>query len=316
MPVDSGFEALLADPRNHVRPPPAHIPIEKVRKAANAAMLGNRRTKIHATADFSLPAPGRFLRARLYRPSPAPGLPAALFCHGGGWIWGDLETHDAICRDIAVYSEAAVLSLEYRLAPETPYPGALEDVTAALNWLAASAPALGLDGGRLAICGDSAGGNLAFAAALLARDNANLPRINFVGLLYPVVDPGCDSGSQTEFSSDYLLTGEAMRYFWGQYLNGRSGAADPLFAPLNADLSGLPPTTIATAEFDILRDEGEQLADRLAAAGVPVQKRRYPGMIHGFASFPDLTPMASVCLAELSLDLRKAFNGPKREMTT
>ena len=316
MPVDSGFEALLADPRNHVRPPPAHIPIEKVRKAANAAMLGNRRTKIHATADFSLPAPGRFLR-RAALSSLARARPAGpLFCHGGGWIWGDLETHDAICRDIAVYSEAAVLSLEYRLAPETPYPGALEDVTAALNWFAACRAGPGPRRRPPCDLRRQRRRQSRLRCGALARDNANLPRINFVGLLYPVVDPGCDSGSQTEFSSDYLLTGEAMRYFWGQYLNGRSGAADPLFAPLNADLSGLPPTTIATAEFDILRDEGEQLADRLAAAGVPVQKRRYPGMIHGFASFPDLTPMASVCLAELSLDLRKAFNGPKREMTT
>ena len=305
MPVDPSFAALLADPRNEVRPPPEHVPLEKVRRAANALMLAAPRPKVHAVEAFDAGSVARELRLRLYRPSAEANLPAILFFHGGGWVWGDLDTHDALCRGLALRSGCAVIAVDYRLAPETPFPGPLDDGLAALRWVAQNVATLGLDGDRLALCGDSAGGNLAIGTALAARRDG--PALRYLALLYPAIEPACDSASQNAFARGYMLTQEAMRWLWAAYVSDAAHIEDPLFAPLNADLGGLPATTVSTAEFDILRDEGEAFADQLAAAGVSVRKRRYTGMIHGFASLPHLTPIASVAIADIGADLRAAL---------
>jgi len=300
MPVDPCFAALLADPRNEARPPPAHVPLAKARKAANAAMIGAPGPQMHGVADFALTLDDRVLGLRLYRPTADANLPCLVFLHGGGWVWGSLETHDALCREWARRAGCAVLAVDYRLAPETPFPGPADDALAALQWVANAAPALGLDASRLALGGDSAGGALALSAALRARDVGL--RLRYLSLLYPVLDPACDSASQREFATGHILTRDVMRWFWRCYLG------DAEAAPLDADLSGLPPTTVATAECDILRDEGEAFAERLAAAGVAVRPRRYAGMIHGFALFPQITPFATACIEDLADDLKAAWN--------
>jgi acetyl esterase len=305
MPVDPCFAALLADPRNEIRPPPEHVPFEKVRRAANGAMAAASGPPVYAVEALVAANGGRELALRLYRPSAAGRLPAIVFLHGGGWVFGDLDTHDAPCRALARESGCAVIAVAYRLAPETRFPGAAEDALAALRRIAAAAGALGLDGGRLPLCGDSAGGNLAIAAALMARRRGTALR--GLGLLYPAIDPACASASQEAFARGHMLTQEGMRWLWRAYLGPGTRFDDPLAAPLNAELGGLPPTTVATAECDILRDEGEAFAGRLAAAGVAVRKRRYDGLIHGFVLFPDLAPAASRALAALGADLRAAL---------
>lgn len=306
MPVDPCFAAMLADPRNEARPPPPHVLMEKARKAANAAMIGEPGPKLYAVADFAIPVGGRPLSVRLYRPSAQSNLPILVFLHGGGWVWGGLDTHDAMCRELARHTECAVFSLDYRLAPETPFPGPAEDGFAALRWISEFAPALGLDASRIARGGDSAGANLAIAAALRARGAG--PKLRYLALLYPALDPACDSPSQHEFAAGHILTRDMMRWFWGCYRGSGDPKRDPLFAPLGADLHGLPPTTIATAECDILRDEGEAFANLLAAAGVSTLKRRHAGMIHGFVLFPQIARAATTCLQHLADDLTSAFN--------
>ncbi len=307
MPVDPCFAPLLADPRNEARPPPAHVSMEKARRAANAAMVGSPGPQLHAVAELAFLADGRWLPVRLYRPSAQADLPILLFLHGGGWVWGSLDTHDALCRELAQRSGCAVVSLEYRLAPETRFPGPADDAFAALRWIWRQAPALGLDPTRLAVGGDSAGGCLAVATALRARE-AGI-ELRHMALIYPALDPACDSPSQREFATGHILTRDAMRWFWRSYLGSDDPTPDPLFAPLGADLGGLPPTSVATAECDILRDEGEALVDRLAAAGVPARRRRYAGMIHGFVLFPQITGTATACLEDLAGDLAAALKG-------
>ena len=300
MPVDPCFAELLANPRNAVRPPPSTVPLEKVRQAANIAMQLAPRPAIHAVEDIVAQGPAGPLRLRLYRPANTPALPIIVFIHGGGFVFGDLDTHDGLCRTLALESGAAVVAVEYRLAPETRFPGAIEDCTAALHCVVRDAQMLGLDPSRIALCGDSAGGALALATALIARDSG--PAIRHVALLYPMVDPHCSSISQTQFATGYMLTQAAMHWFWTCYLG--EATPGPLAALLTADLKGLPPIYLATAEYDPLRDEGEALADRLAAAGCSVTRRRYAGMIHGFALMPQLTPWAGQALRDIAHAMR------------
>lgn len=305
MTIDPCFAELLANPRNEVRPPPAEIPIEKVRKAANAFMLLAPRPPIHSVEELAMPGPGGSIGLRLYRPQPRRDLPVIVFFHGGGFVFGDLETHDGLCRMLARKADAVVIAVDYRLAPETRFPGPLEDCHAAVAWTAREAERLGVDPARIAVCGDSAGGNLAVATALLARTRG--PRLRYMAALYPTFDPLCASPSQIEFANGYMLTQDGMRWFWGSYLGDAQQATNPLAALLTADLAGLPPAFIATAEFDPLRDEGEELAERLAAKGNQVTRRRYAGMIHGFAGMPQFTPVAEQAIGDVAAAIRSAI---------
>jgi acetyl esterase len=261
---------------------------------------------IHAIAEFSVAGPGGQIAVRAYRPSDDANLPGTLFCHGGGFVVGDLETHDALCRSLAFSSGCAVFSVDYRLAPETKFPGPIRDCQAVLAWLNANAARLDVDSSRLAACGDSAGANLVVAAALLARNGG--PRLRHLGLIYPITDAACDTASMHEFASGYVLTRAAMQWFWSLYLEDSADASNPLASVLRADLSGLPTTTILTAEFDPLRDEGEAFASKLRAAGVAVDARRFNGMIHGFVGMPQLTSMAAAAIDHLATDLRAALS--------
>lgn len=244
--------------------------------------------------DLRLPLPGRNVAARLFIPAhqEAPH-PAILYFHGGGWVLGTLDTHDAACRELAGYSGCAVLSVAYRLAPEHPFPAGLDDGFEALQWMAANAAALRLDPRRLAVAGDSAGANIAAAVAILARDHGDAT-LSYQALIYPVTDADFDRESYIRNGAgNYFLSADAMRWYWRQYLGNRLPREEPLAAILHyPDLSGLPPATLLTAEFDPLRDEGEAYAKRLAEAGVFVRSIEAPGMIHGFFGMTGLVPDA------------------------
>jgi acetyl esterase len=305
MPVDPCFTALLADRRNELRPPPSHVSLADVRAANKSFLLQAPGPPIHAVEEFAAVGPAGPVALRIYRPSAIRCLPATLFCHGGGFVLGDLDTHDALCRSIALSAECVVVSVDYRRAPETKFPGPVEDCYAALAWLAAHAPRLEIDPGRLALCGDSAGGNLAVAAALLARSRG--PTLRHLVLFYPITDAACDTASMREFARGYILTRSAMQWFWSSYLENPQDAANPLASVLRAELAGLPTTTIVTAEFDPLRDEGEAFADRLRTSGVTVFARRYPGMIHGFAGMPHMTSAAVLAVRDVASDMQATY---------
>jgi acetyl esterase len=223
--------------------------------------------------------------ARIYRPESGEGesLPTVLFIHGGGFVIGSIETHENQARTICRDTRSVIVSLDYRLAPETKWPGAVEDSYAALQWTAANIADLGGDADRLAIAGDSAGGNLAAVTALLARDGG--PALCAQLLIYPAVDfdPDHPYPSRVDNAEGYFLTAEDMEWFSGNYVPEGTDPHDPRLSPLRAEsLAGLPPAVVLTAEFDPLRDEGEAYAAALAAAGVSVKAHRFDGLIHGF----------------------------------
>jgi acetyl esterase len=307
MALDLKFRAFLEAPGAELLPPPDGVTAAVMREAMKANPMPVAVPPIHATRDVTIKGPQSDIRVRLYHPSDQTNLPLIVYFHGGGFVLCDLDTHDAMCRELANASGCAVASVEYRLAPETRFPGPLEDCYAALRHLVAEGNVLGVDPSRVAVAGDSAGGNLATAAAMLARDRSG-PVLLYQALIYPALDPGCDSESMKALARGYFLTQNVMKWFWSCYLTSPADAMNPLAAPLRAtNLAGLPPATILTAEFDPPRDEGEAYADRLRAAGVPVVARRYLGMIHGFASLPSITQVANRAIADVAHDLRAAL---------
>jgi len=234
-----------------------------------------------------IPGQGGTIPARFYVPGRLPvGAPAPslVYFHGGGWVIGDLETHDGVCRFLAAAAGTTVLSVDYRLAPEHPFPAAVEDSWAAFNWAIDNASELGIDPARIGVCGDSAGGNLAAVVSLLARaGGGRMPAMQL--LFYPVTDSVGDMPSRQLFAEGFLLTKGDMDNFEQHYLPPGSDSSDPRVSILQApDLSGLPPAYVATAGFDPLRDEGEAYALRMREAGVQVALRRHPGLIHSFAN--------------------------------
>jgi acetyl esterase len=236
---------------------------------------------------------------RVYRPDDSGGpSPALVFFHGGGWVVGSIETHDGTTRALAARSGCIVVSVDYRVAPDHRFPAAIDDAWAATRWVSEHADELGIDPARLAVGGDSSGGNLAAAVARRARD-AGLP-IALQLLIYPVTDHNFDTGSYDEFSEGYSLTREGMRWYWSQYLGDADGS-DPDASPMRAaDLTGLAPAFVASAGFDPLRDEGEAYARRLEDAGVPTTLVRYDGMIHGFLRMPAIIDRAADALDDLA----------------
>lgn len=259
--------------------------------------------------DLTIGLHGRDLAARLYLPEgagKAPGL--TVYFHGGGWVIGTLETHDSTCRALARASNAAVLSVAYRLAPEHRYPAAADDCYGATVWAAANAARLGIDGTKIAVAGDSAGGNLAAAVAIMARD-AGAPKLRHQLLIYPVTDADFDRPSYAaNGGGDYFLSTAGMKWFWDHYLGAASASDAPLAAVLgHADHSGLPPATVITAEYDPLRDEGDAYAARLAAAGVEVDATCAPGMIHGFFGMFEMVPDALPWIEHAGANLKRSF---------
>jgi acetyl esterase len=225
---------------------------------------------------------------RVYTPPGEGPHPLMVYYHGGGWVVGDLDTHDEPCRQFAVTAGAVVVAVDYRLAPEAKCPAAAEDSYAATCWAVANAAELGADGSRLIVAGDSAGGNLAAVVSMMARDRDG-PAIAHQLLIYPVTDNDFERPSYRENAEGYYLTRDMMQWFWRHYLENDAQAADPVAAPLHGNLAGLPPATVITAGYDPLRDEGIAYAEALAAAGVPVEHRLFEGMIHGFVTLPGLS---------------------------
>jgi acetyl esterase len=257
--------------------------------------------------DHQVPVDGGRITVRCYTPAGTGPFPVHVYFHGGGWVIGDLDTHDGICRSIANAAGCVVASVDYRLAPEHKFPVAVDDAFAATRWVAGNAAALGVDAVRIAVGGDSAGGNLAAAVSLLGRDRGG-PPLALQVLTYPVTQHGFETGSYREHADGYLLTRSAMRWFWNHYLARAEDGQEPLASPLLArSLHGLPPALVITAEYDPLRDEGEAYAARLREAGVPVTVTRYPGMIHGFLRMINIVDKARAARDEIAAALRKAF---------
>ena len=244
--------------------------------------------------------------ARLYRPSDDAGLGLLLYFHGGGWVVGDLDTHDSTARALAAESGQAVLSVDYRLAPEHPFPAPLDDAVNATRWASEHAAEIGCDPLRLAVGGDSAGGNLAAAVAQLGA----VP-LRFQLLVYPVTDARCNTSSYEEFRDGPYLTRASMDWYIAHYLSGGEGAPDdPRVSPLLADdgaLAKSPPTHVITVETDVLRDEGEAYAARLDAVGVPTMLKRYEGMFHGFFALPEAIDAGREAVAEAGLAFRQVL---------
>jgi len=249
----------------------------------------------------------------ILRPSCLEGLlPIVVYCHGGGWVLGDYATHARMVCDIAVQSRSAVVFVEYARAPEAPFPVPLEHCYRALTWVAAHGRSLGLDPARIAVAGDSSGGNLAAGVAMLSALRCG-PEICMQALLYPVTDCDFTSASYRDFEAGLNLDLAAMRWFWDLYLPDASMRSQPLASPLRTsadELKNLPPALVITAECDVLRDEGEAFARKLVHAGVPVTATRFLGTPHAFMMIDELahSTQAVSAMGLLSLELRKAFN--------
>jgi len=257
--------------------------------------------------NWTIPGPAGQIPVRVYTPSGSGPHPGLVFFHGGGFVLCSLDTHDGICRSLANAAGCVVVSVDYRLAPEHPYPAAPEDCYAATQWVAKNGSELGIDVSRLAIGGDSAGGNLTAVTALMARDRGG-PALRFQLMIYPVTDCGFETASYRENGEGYFLTTGMMRWFWDKYLadpkQAREGYASPLRA---ANLADLPPGLCITAGYDPLRDEGEAYAELLRKAGVDVRTSRYPGMFHGFLSMTAQLDQARKAVAEAGAALRAAL---------
>ncbi len=298
MPLDAQAQAYLEAVADA---PPYHtLPVAEARRAYEAGVgaMGGPADKIESVEDQRLPRPGGELPVRIYEPAGA-GSGTLVYFHGGGWVIGSLETHDRVCRRLARSAGCRVVSVDYRLAPEHPYPAALIDAWAASAWAIHTAE------GPVAVGGDSAGGNLAAVVALRARDRGFPLALQL--LLYPVTDAAMDTESYRALADGYRLTRAAMAWYWELYLAG-ADPADPEASPLRApDLSGVAPAFVATAEYDPLRDEGEAYARRLQEAGVAVTARRYVGLIHGFYTLGGVLDRTAPAIDEAAAALRAAL---------
>ena len=301
-PVLQGYiERTLAGPARW------ELTLEEVRTAADldaAVLWGEAPDPVADVRDVSIETVAGALRARVYRPESDGDLPCLVWLHGGGWVLGSIESHDHLCRAIAARTPCCVVSVDYRLAPEHPFPAAVDDAWAGLQWTLETAGELGIDPTRVSVGGDSAGGNLAVVVALRARD-AGVP-LALQLLVYPVTDADFDSSSYLEHGSGLNLNRDEMKWFWDAYVPD-GDLFDPEASPLRAaSLEGVAPALVQIAEHDPLYSEGEAYGRRLAEAGVPCTTTRYEGAIHGFAKMPSLTSLATDAVAEMAAALAAA----------
>ena len=294
--------------------------VKSGRPAYNTLSPKDARQLFKETRPASTPTPPQIgevrdmladsVAVRVYRPAGVAAdtpLPALVFFHGGGWVIGDLDTHDVLCRQLTGEAGIMVIAADYRLAPEAKFPAAADDAWAVTRWVVANARQLGADPARLAVGGDSAGGNLAAVVALMARD-AGTPSLALQVLLYPVTDAGTDTGSYRDFADGYMLTRDGMRWFFDHYLPSTAAATDWRVSPLRAaSVAGVAPALVVTAGFDPLRDEGEAYARKLRDAGVTVDYICYGGMIHGFAGMGRLLDTANRAVSHIAASLRQAL---------
>jgi acetyl esterase len=257
-------------------------------------------TPVYRVEDRQIPGPGGTLAFRVYTPCAGTRLPGLMYFHGGGFVLGGLDMNDRPCRMLANASGCVVVSVDYRLAPEHPYPAAVDDAYAATKFVAEHAPEFGIDRARLGVAGDSAGGNLATVTAIKSRDLGG-PALAFQLLVYPQVDCNDDSPSMREFGTGHFLDVDGMAYFLGHYCPGVDDRRQPYASPILADLGDLPPAFVITAECDPLRDQGEAYVRKLREAGVAVEHKRYDGMIHPFFSLAGIVDAGRTAIADAAV---------------
>ena len=303
MPLDPNVELLLQTIENGEGGSIADVGVEQSRQFIEAFGSLGGTVEVARVEDFTIPGPGGDIPARLYSLAEEAVLPVVVYFHGGGWVIGNITSHDGVCRKLARESGLTVISVDYRLAPENKFPAAAEDCYAAAKWIADHAQELKVDDSRMALAGDSAGGNLTAVTAQLARDRGE-PTIAFQLMIYPVIDGTMSFPSIKENAEGKLLTARDMEFFYEQYAKGvdpKNPMLSPLYAP---DLSGLPPALVITAEYDPLRDEGEAYADALQQAGVEARSSRYDGMVHGFFGLEAIIPASAAAMEEAASALQ------------
>lgn len=313
MPLDPQAEQFLQQiAQLELSPLPSLTPAQAREQVAKLRGKPLRVQPVDRVENFTIPGRAGEIPIRTYTPIRAPQsstpLPVLVYFHGGGWVLGDLDGADPTCRFLANRAGCAVVSVDYRLAPEHKFPAAVEDAFAAVEWVAENAGKIGGDRLRVGVGGDSAGGNLAAAVALMARDK-HFPPLCCQLLIYPVTCYSFDTESYREFSSgNFGLNKEEMIWFWHHYLASEADGQNYYASPLLANnLSGLPPACIFTAECDVLRDEAEAYAARLRAAGVSVQLKRYEGLIHSFVGLAPVLDRGKQALEEIADELRLMF---------
>lgn len=301
-------ESLLKELATERTPPVDALSPAAVRAASRDRFVRSETPDVGGRVrTLEIAGPESELPIRVYEPGGDAPHPVLVYFHGGGWVRGDLDTHDELCRDMTQRVGCLTLSVGYRRAPEHPFPAAAVDAHGAFKWAAEHVESLGGDPERIAVAGDSAGGNLATVSALMARDRDDPAPVRQV-LFYPATDHAFDTDSYREYDDDPVLSRAAMEWYWDQYLDRALDGRHPYAAPLAArDLSGMPPTTVITAGIDPLRDDGRAYADRLADAGVPVSYSEYDDVFHAFVSFPELD-RAGEARAEAATALRDAFD--------
>jgi acetyl esterase len=308
MPVNPQAKAFLDQAAAAGAPPLNSLPVAEARQALKSLFVPEQKETIHKVEDRKISGPdGYKIPVRIYTPAGTAPFPLLVFFHGGGWVLGDIESHDGTSRELANKAGCIVVSVDYRLAPEHKFPAAPEDCYAATKWVALNAASFGGDPTRIAVGGDSAGGNLAAAVAQMAADRG-APGLVHQLLIYPVTNYAFDTPSYRANGEGYLLTQDLMQWFWKQYLptdeDGKNAYASPLQA---RELRRVAPAFVITAEFDPLRDEGEAYAARLKEAGVPVEAKRYDGAIHGFFNLGHIIDQGKQVMADAVARLKAAF---------
>lgn len=308
--LDPQIEALLQRMAQQGVPPVHTLTPVQARESRNPLFrtLGGSPEAVANMENVTIPGPGGQIPIRIYTPQGSGSFPVLIYFHGGGWVICNLDTHDSICRSLANGAACVVVSVDYRLAPEHKFPAAVDDAYAATQWVAHNTDRMNADPTRIAVGGDSAGGNLSAVVSLMARDRSG-PSLMYQLLVYPVTDlSSLDTDSYREHGEGYMLTKDSMEYYRGHYISREGELRNPYASPLLArELSGLPPALVIAAEFDVLTDESEAYADRLKQAGVPVIYTCYKGMIHAFFSLAGVVDRARDAMNEATAGLRSAF---------
>jgi len=308
MALDPQARTILDQMAELGNPPIDELSVSEARQGSAAmTAMQDPPEPVAGIEDRNLSGPGGDLPVRIYKPFGNGPFPVLINFHGGGWVVGDIESTDGLCRSLANTVGCVVVSVDYRLAPEHPFPAAADDAYHATLWAATNATGFSGDPSRIAVCGDSAGGNLAAVVSQMARDRGK-PAICFQLLIYPVTDAACDTPSYSDNAEGYFLTKDAMQWFWNHYVQNDSDRNHPYASPLRAsNFAGLPAALVITAEFDPLRDEGEHYAERIRATGTPVQLIRYDGMIHGFFLMNAMIDKGRSAIKQSAEALRTAF---------
>lgn len=306
---DAQIKALLAEAQAAGAPPLHTLTPDQAREVKNPVFIGfgGPPVEISKVEDVHIPGPSEEIVVRIYTPAGTGPFPALVYFHGGGWVICNLDTHDSLCRHLSNRASCVVVSVDYRLAPEHKFPAAAEDAYTATQWTAENSGSIRVDPERIAVGGDSAGGNLAAVIPLMAKARGG-PGLVFQLLVYPITDLSSMDNATYREHGDYILTKDSMVFYRSHYLAEEEDALHPYASPLLAeDLSGLPPALMITAELDVLTGEGEAYADRLREAGVPVQYICYKGMIHAFFSMAGIVDRTMDAIDEAAAALRAAF---------